>query len=184
MGGTLIVVQGFETSRYLGKMFDAPTRIQSSRLSQIISTVVYLVFIALATPLMHFLGDTVKDNDLIMLAGKASVLLPLPLVIAAVLSQFSAAVADTLGGSGNAVEATHNHVNLKQATLLICGGAVILAFAPTLTILALASRAFAFYYMLQCFVASTLTQSALQRTLFRLLAAVLAFITFFSVPAG
>ena len=184
VGGTLIVVQGFETSRYLGKMFDAPTRIQSSRLSQIISTVVYLVFIALATPLMHFLGDTVKDNDLIMLAGKASILLPLPLVIAAVLSQFSAAVADTLGGSGNAVEATHNHVSLKEATLLICGGAVILAFAPTLTILALASRAFAFYYMLQCFVASTLTKSALQRTLFRLLAAVLAFITFFSVPAG
>ena len=184
VGGTLIVVQGFETSRYLGKMFDAPTRIQSSRLSQIISTFVYLVFIALATPLMHFLGDTVKDNDLIMLAGKASILLPLPLVIAAVLSQFSAAVADTLGGSGNTVEATHNHVSLKEATLLICGGAVILAFAPTLTILALASRAFAFYYMLQCFVASTLTKPALQRTLFRLLAAVLAFITFFSVPAG
>ena len=184
VGGTLIVVQGFETSRYLGKAFDAPTRIQSCRLSQIISTVVYLVFIALATPLMHFLGDTVKDNDLIMLAGKASVLLPLPLVIAAVLSQFSAAVADTLGGSGNTVEATHNHVSLKEATLLICGGAVILAFAPTLTILALASRAFAFYYMLQCLVASTLTKSAQQRFLFRLLAAVLAFITFFSVPAG
>jgi hypothetical protein len=184
VGGTLIVVQGFETSRYLGKAFDASTRIQSSRLSQIISTFVYLVFIALATPLMHFLGDTVKDNDLIMLAGKASILLPLPLIIAAVLSQFSAAVADTLAGSGNTVEATHDHVDMKHATLLICGGAVILAFAPTLTILALASRAFAFYYMLQCFVASTLTKSAQQRYLFGLLAAVLAFITFFSVPAG
>ena len=68
VGGTLIVVQGFETSRYLGKAFDASTRIRSSRLSQIISTIVYLSFIALATPLMHFLGDTVKDNDLIMLA--------------------------------------------------------------------------------------------------------------------
>jgi hypothetical protein len=38
--------------------------------------------------------------------------------------------------------------------------------------------------MLQCFVASTLTKSAQQRYLFGLLAAVLAFITFFSVPAG
>ena len=182
--GTLIAVQGFETSRYLGKEFDAPTRIQSCRLSQIISTVVYLVFIALATPLMHFLGDTVKDNDLIMLAGKASVLLPLPLVIAAVLGQFSAAVADTLGGSGNTVEATHNRVDMKHATLLICGGAVILCFAPTLTILALASRAFAFYYMLQCLVASGLAKSTLQRCFFYLLAAVLAFITLFAVPAG
>ncbi len=184
VGGTLIVVQGFETSRYLGQAFDAPTRIRSCRLSQIVSTVVYLVFIALAMPLMHFLGDTVKDNDLIMLAGKASVLLPLPLVIAAVLSQFSAAVADTLGGSGNTVEATHNHVDMKHATLLICGGAMVLCFAPTLTILALASRAFAFYYMLQCLVASSLAKSPLQRCFFYLLAAVLAFITLFAVPAS
>ncbi len=184
VSGTLIVVQGFETSRYLGRKFDTETRIGSCRLSQIVATVVYLIFVALALPLMHFLGDVVKDNDLIMLAGKASVLLPLPLVIAAVFSQFSAAVADTLGGSGNIVESTHNHVGLKQATLLICGGAVILCFAPTLTILALASRAFAFYYMLQCLVASSLAQSALQRCFFYFVAAILAFITLFAVPAG
>ena len=135
-------------------------------------------------PLIHFLGATAKDNDLILLAGKASVLLSLPLVIAAVLSQFSAAVADTFGGSGNIVETTHGHVNLKLATLLICGGAMILCSAGTLTILALASRAFAFYYMLQCLVASSLAKSVLQRLFFRLLAAVLAFITIFAVPAA
>jgi hypothetical protein len=184
VAGTLIVVQGFETSRYLGTTFDTDTRIKSCRLSQIVSTVIYLIFVALAVPLMHFLGDTVKDNDLIMLAGKASVLLPIPLVCAAVLSQFSAAVADTLGGSGNAVEATHNHIDSKHATLLICGGAVILCFAPTLTILALASRAFAFYYMLQCLVAASLTKSSLQRMFFCLIATVLGFITMFAVPAG
>jgi hypothetical protein len=184
VGGTLIVVQGFETSRYLGKAYDADTRIKSCRLSQIVATVVYLIFVALAVPLMHFLSDPVKDNDLIMLAGKASVLLPIPLVCAAVLSQFSAAVADTLGGSGNTVEATHNRIDAKHATLLICGGAVILCFAPTLTILALASRAFAFYYMLQCLVASSISKSTPQRVAFCLLAAVLAFITLFAVPAG
>ena len=48
-----------------------------------------------------------------MLADKAALLLPLPLVIAAVLSQFSAAVADTLAGSGNTVEATHNRVDMQ-----------------------------------------------------------------------
>ena len=184
IAGTLIVVQGFETSRYLGKALDAQTRVQSCRLAQIIATVVYLAFVALATPLMHFLGDTVKDSDLILLAGKASVLLPLPLVIAAVLSQFSAAVADTLGGAGNTVEATHDHVDMNHATLLICGGAVVLCFAPTLTILALASRAFAFYYMLQSLVAASLSPSALQRCFFYLLTAILTFITLFAVPAG
>ena len=70
---------------------------------------------------MHFLGDTVKDNDLIMLAGKASLLLPIPLVCAAVLSQFSAAVADTMGGGGT-VEATKGRIDNKHAYLIICGG--------------------------------------------------------------
>ena len=37
LGGTLITVQGFETSRYLGEEFDADTRIRSCRLSQIIA---------------------------------------------------------------------------------------------------------------------------------------------------
>ncbi len=184
VGGTLIVVQGFETSRYLGEEFDADTRIASCRWSQVISTVVYLVFVASATPLMHVLGDKVEDDGLILLAGKASVLLPVPLVIAAVLSQFSAAVADTFGGSGNAVEATHGKVDMKWATVVICGGAMILCFAPTLTILALASRAFAFYYMLQCLVAASISKSAGPRWGFRLVAGVMAFITFFSVPAG
>jgi hypothetical protein len=184
VGGTLIVVQGFETSRYLGGEFDRATRIKSCRLSQIISTVVYLVFIALATPLMHFLGDTVKDNDLIMLAGKAAVLLPIPLICAAVLSQFSAAVADTMGGGGNMVESTHNHVNSRHAYLIICGGALVIAFFPTLTIIALASKAFAFYYMLQCIISIKVTRSGFQKIFFGVIAAVLAFITVFAVPAG
>ena len=184
VAGTLIVVQGFETSRYLGEEYDEETRIKSCRLSQIVSTVVYLLFVGLATPLMHYLGDTVKDNDLIMLAGKASILLPIPLVCAAVLSQFSAAVADTMGGGGNMVEATKNRIDSKHAYLIICGGALVLAFFPTLTILALASRAFAFYYMLQCVISITVAKTVTQKVFFGVIAAVLAFITLFAVPAG
>ncbi len=184
LGGTLIVVQGFETTRYLGAEFDADTRIRACRLSQLTSTVVYLAFIALATPLMHFLGESVADNALIMLAGKASVLLPVPLVIAAVLSQFSAAVADTLGGGGNLAETTHDHVDERHAYLLICGIAVALAAFDTLAILALASRAFAFYYTLQCLVALPFARNATERAGFMLVAAALFFITLFAVPAG
>jgi hypothetical protein len=184
IGGTLIVVQGFETSRYLGEEYDADTRIKSSRVSQVISTLVYVIFLALATPLMHFLEGLVEDNGLILLAAKASVLLPIPLVLAAVLSQFSAAVADTMGGGGNMAEVTKEHVSSRCAYLLISGGAVALAFVPTLTILALASRAFAFYYMLQCFVAMGVTKNALRRLAYGCIAAVLAFIVVFSVPAG
>ena len=115
---------------------------------------------------------------------KASVLLPLPLVLAAVLSQFSAAVADTIGGGGNMVEVTKQHVTSKCAYILICGAAAVLAFVPTFTILALASRAFAFYYMMQCLVAITVMKPGPRRTATGFLAAILAFITVFAVPAG
>jgi hypothetical protein len=184
VGGTLIVVQGFETSRYLAEEFDTETRIRSCRLSQIVSTGVYIVFILLAIPLMHFLGAKVEDNALTMLAGKASVLLPVPLVIAAVLSQFSAAVADTIGGGGNMVEATKQHVDSRHAYLLICGIAIMVAFFNTLTVLALASRAFAFYYTLQCLVAFNVSKTPSQKFGIALVAAALGFITLFAVPAG
>ena len=82
------------------------------------------------------------------------------------------------------VEATHDHVDSKHANLIICSGAIILACFPTLTILALASKAFAFYYLLQCLIAITIAKSVLQRGFFTAIAAILAFITLFAVPAG
>jgi len=184
LGGTLIVVQGFETSRYLGSEFDRELRIWSCRSSQIVSTVIYLVFVAAATPLMHFLGDEVQDNGLLILAAKAAYWLVTPLVIAAVLSQFSAAVADVVAAGGTVEETTDGRVDDRQAYVLICGIAVILAFAPTLTILSFASRSFAFYYFLQCLVALSVTENQLHKVAISILAFILAFITLFAVPAG
>ena len=125
---------------------------------------------------------TIVGGTLIVVQG--SVLLPVPLVIAAVLSQFSAAVADTIGGGGNMVEATKQHVDSRHAYLLICGIAVMVAFFNTLTVLTLASRAFAFYYTLQCLVAFNVSKSPAQRFGIALVAAALGFITLFAVPAG
>jgi hypothetical protein len=184
LGGTLIVVQGFETSRYLGSEYDRDLRIWSCRSSQIVSTIIYLLFVAAATPLMHFLGNQVQDNGLLVLAAKASPLLPVPLVFAAVLSQFSAAVADVVAAGGNVAESTQGRVDERRAYVLICGIAIVLAFASTLTILSFASRAFAFYYFLQCLVAISVSRSKAQKVAMGLLAAVLVFITMFAVPAG
>jgi hypothetical protein len=105
-------------------------------------------------------------------------------VITAVLSQFSAAVADVVGGGGTLAETTQGRVDEGRAYMLICGIAVILAFASTLTILAFASRAFAFYYFLQCLVAISVSKKAGQKAAIGVLAAILAFITLFAVPAG
>jgi len=185
VAGTLIVVQGFETTRYLGGIYDAGVRISASRWSQVISTVVYVVFVALALPLVHLLNGQYDDNGLIKLASFASTLLIVPLIVAAALSQFSAAVADTIAATGNMDEVTHGELKAKCGYLVVGVGAIALTWsANTYEIIALASRAFAFYYMLQCLVAISVSKSTSRRVGMAVLAAVLAFITVFAVPAS
>ena len=185
VAGTLIVVQGFETTRYLGDEYKTDIRVSASRWSQIISTCVYLLFIAAAMPLVHTLNGQYDDNSLIKLAGVASSMLVAPLIVAAALSQFSAAVADTLAATGNMQEVTNGQLKTRYGTLLVGCGAIVLSWsADTLEIIALASRAFAFYYMLQCLVAISVSKSVARRVGMIAVAIVLGFITIFAVPAG
>jgi len=185
VAGTLIVVQGFETPRYLGGTFDPDTRVRASRWSQIISTGVYLLFVALAMPVVHTLNGKYDDDSLIALVGVAASLLVVPLIAAAALSQFSAAVADTLAATGNMQETTHGHLKAKWGCIMVGGGAIALTWsANTLEILALASRAFAFYYMLQCLVAISVSKSSVQRAGMAVVAVALGFIAVFAVPAA
>lgn len=185
VAGTLIVVQGFETPRYLGEEFDAHTRVRASRYSQMISTAVYLAFVALAMPVVHTLAGNFGDNSLIKLATAMTPLLLLPVVAAAALSQFSAAVADTLAATGNMEEVTHRHIKERAGYIIIGAGAVALTWsADTFEIVAFASRAFAFYYLLQCLVAMSVSRGLWQRAGFLLVAGLLGFVAVFAVPAG
>ena len=185
VAGTLIVVQGFETPRYLGQRFDTWTRIRASRWSQYISLTAYVLFVALALPVVPALNGQYSDNSLIMLAAVVSVLLSAPLIIAAGLSQFSAAVADTLAAAANLEELTRQRISQRWGYLLVGGTAMVLAWTgSTFEVIALASRAFALYYLLQCMVALSVCSNRLQRVRFFLVAGVLAFVLVFAVPAG
>jgi hypothetical protein len=184
VAGTLIVVQGFETTRYLGGQYDAVTRIRASRWSQIISTVIYIAFVALVTPIVAALGGEYHDNSLIDLTRHAVPFMVVPLIIAAALSQFSAAVADVITSVGNIEEATGNRIKSRFAYILVGFGAAMLTWqANTFELVALASRAFAFYYLMQCLVAICVTRSRLRRIGFALVALALAFIAIFAIPA-
>lgn len=185
VAGTLIVVQGFETTRYLGEHFNANLRIRAARWSQYISLTVYVVFVALALPLVSVLNGEYDDNSLIVLAGTASILLPVPLILAAGLSQFSAAVADTLAAVANMRETSAERIAPQWGYLAVGVAAIALAWSgSTFQIIAIASRAFAFYYLLQCVVAWSVCENKIERLRFVGIGVILAFVLIFAVPAG
>lgn len=185
VAGTLIVVQGFETPRYLGRRFDTWTRIRASRWSQYVSLAIYVAFVAVALPLVPLLNGQYADNSLIRLTAAVSVLLSVPLILAAGLSQFSAAVADTLAAAGNLEEVTWRRLTQRWGYLLVGGAAMALAWTgSTFTVIALASRAFALYYLLQCLVALSVCRNHRERVRFFLVALALGFVLLFAVPGG
>jgi hypothetical protein len=151
--GLLIVVQGFETSRYLGDEHPAEQRIATMRTAQIVSTVIYLLFIALATVLFHEnLGADV--TAIIGMTKTVAVVLPILITVAAIGSQFSAAVADNEGAGGLIEDITQHKVTVRYAYLLILMVTVVLVWSANVNeIITYASRAFALYYTLQCAVA-------------------------------
>ena len=119
------------------------------------------------------------------LAAAVSVLLAMPLILAAGLSQFSAAVADTLAATANLEEVTRLRVTQRWGYLLVGSAAIALAWTgSTFTVIALASRAFALYYLLQCLVALSVCRNHRERARFFLVALALSFVLLFAVPAG
>ncbi len=186
IAGTLIVVQGFETTRYLSFEFDEKTRIEACRKSQIFSSIIYIVFVTLAIPIMYKIDLTgsIGTNKLIDLTRIAAPMLVVPLIIAAVFSQFSAAVADCFGASGNMSEITKNKLSVKKSSCIIIVGALILTWIINSgRVVSLASQAFALYYLIQSASALSVATKIRDKILFSILIVILFFITFFSLQA-
>ena len=151
--GLLIVVQGFETSRYLGDEHPAEERIVTMRWAQLLSAGIYVIFIALVTVLFQTgLGTDV--TAIVTMARPVAIVLPFCISIAAIGSQFSAAVADNEGAGGLIEDITHRRVPIRYAYLLILAVTLVLTWETNVNqIIAYASRAFALFYALQCLVA-------------------------------
>lgn len=151
--GLLIVVQGFETSRYLGGQHPAGLRITTMRRAQLLSGGIYLLFVALATVL--FEADMGSDVTAILnLTAPLAVVLPLLLVAAALGSQFSAAVADTAGAGGLLEDLSQRKLPARYGYLIILLLTLAITWGTDVhQVIALASRAFALFYALQCGVA-------------------------------
>lgn len=164
MAGLIVTVQGFETSRYLGATYDAATRIQSMRLAQLLSTVIYVVYIALLTYSLDSSALTLDETAIIDLMGVVAPILPLLLVAAALSAQFSAAVADTSGSGGLIAELSKGKVSPKFAYAILVGIGLLLTWTANIfDIISYASRAFAGYYAIQAAIAAMAAHANGQR---------------------
>ena len=195
LAGALLVVQGFETSRFLGDKYTREVRVASMRLAQIISGVLYVVSVVLLMPVVQQMDLVhVELSGIIDAMRPVAFILPLMLMLAALMSQFSAAVADMGGGGGLLRENSHGRLSSRFGYVSVAACAILLVWAvDLLEIITIASRAFAAYYFLQTLLAiiynykdclPTARLRVVDEILFVSLAVILAYIVLFSIPAG
>jgi hypothetical protein len=185
--GCVILVQGFETSRFLGKSYPAALRVRSMRWAQLLSTAIYVAFIALLLPHVPpgHAGSAIEETEIIDIVGQLAELLGLLLVAAAVASQLSAAIAD-MSGAGGLLNELAPWMPPRRAYVAVAAVAIGLTWSVDLFgIIAIASRAFAVYYALQCGLASMLaTAQPLRRTLYAIGVALALVVVLFGLPVG
>jgi hypothetical protein len=96
----------------------------------------------------------IQIAEIVSATGLAATVLPLMLIVAAIMNQFSAAVADTVGAGCLASESSSGKLPTNKGYLLVSLFAIMLVWTvDLLEIISFASRAFALYYLLQCVVA-------------------------------
>ncbi len=190
LGGMILVVQGFETSRYLGRYYNPTLRTLTMRRAQILSGAIYVTFAVLIVPLFGHLGSGPQETSIIDAARYVAPLLAPLLIVAAIASQLSAAAADAAGGSEMITERPR-HEPGNVGYLVVAAGATVIVWATDVFgIVSIASRAFAAYYLCQAVIAAA-TATHTRPKNYRLVATanvalslLLAFIVIAAVPGA
>lgn len=147
--GLLIIVQGFETSRYINYAYKPNIRIKTMRYAQWISGGIYVAFVGLSMVMFNSI-QSIDEKTVIDLCRVIAPLLPILLIIAAVISQFSAAIADIVGSGGLLEEATYHKIKVQNCYIVITMVALLITWLVNIyEIISLASKAFAAYYAIQ-----------------------------------
>lgn len=149
--GLIILVQGFETSRYLGAAYDAETRVRTMRRAQWIAFAIYLLFVALLTPYLDGkLPAKGGETHIITLLAPLGMMVSPFVIGAALLSQLSAAVADMNGSSGLIGSASGGRLPMALGYAVTAAASAVLVWCfDIFQIIAWASKAFVLYYAIQ-----------------------------------
>ncbi len=159
--GLLILVQGFETSRFLGAAYPAELRIKTMKTAQLLSAAIYIAFFLLMIPLMGADSRESGVAAIVDMVRPVSFVLPLLITVGALASQSSAAVADAIGAGGLLNDITKGRIPVRYTYPWIATVSAIVTWeTDVFSLIAFASRCFALYYALQCLVA---TLSAYER---------------------
>ena len=155
--GLLVTVQGFETSRYLGDSYAPSIRIRSMLIAQLVASAIYMTYVIPLSASFASGGFALSETAIIDLMTRVSTLLAPMLILAALSSQFSAAVADTACAGGLVEELTASKLRLDPRwgyVLVVFSGLVLTWIADIFSIISYASRAFALYYAIQSCLAA------------------------------
>jgi len=188
--GAFLIVQGFETCRYMGNVYSPAERVAAMRHAQLLSAGIYVVFIGLASILLESVSS-ISETGVILLAAQVALIAPYMLIIGAATAQFSAAVADTLASGGLVEAATYGKLGHRNVYVAVMAVALVLLWTShILSIIAYASRAFAAYYAVQCAMAATHSAVAGSGTrriprsvFFAVLSLVMLLTAIFGIPA-
>lgn len=187
--GLVILVQGFETSRFLGAAYDRETRVRTMRYAQWIATAVYLLFFLFITS--YFTGDPITHDDetaIIDLLRPVGVMVAPVIILTALASQLSAAVADMNGAGGLLAESSGKRVSVKIGNLVTAVVAIGIIWATDIFgIIAWASRAFVVFYALQSLQAALSAWrkgQPVRATLFAFAVMLALVVVVFAIPAA
>lgn len=186
LAGLLLITQGFETVKFLGDDYSVSMRKKASIIAQLIAACVYIVFIPLSGPINRSLPH-ITETAIISVVSTIALGMGLVLSVSAMLSQFGATIADTIGASGLIEEESKRLLNERQAYLPVVGiGIIMLWFFPILDLITHASRAFAAYYLAQTIIATVISyerKKGSQCVLYSLLTILLFVIVIIAKPA-
>lgn len=155
MIGLFAIVQGFEASRYIGVRFAAEQRISTMRAAQIISTVVFVVFVlALLVVFLPPVGQ--PDGAAILEAADEVGGAPLPwlLLLAAIGSQTSAIIGATSSRSDMLVD--RKVARGLTFPIILVPAILLVVFVDLNVAVNLASRVFAAFFTIQASLAALL----------------------------
>ncbi|MGI9557250.1 MAG: hypothetical protein ACR2N5_04835 [Solirubrobacterales bacterium] len=185
--GLFAMVQGFEAARYMGAYFGGEKRISTMRMAQGIATVVFVLLITFSLLLFVEVKPPPDGTAIFVISKEVSAFLPFLILAAALGSQLSAIVNAAESRSEMVVAQLGKGFGQKWTFPLILVPAIVVGLLTDITsAVAIASRVFAAYFLVQALIAGQLawrTRSWSWLALFTFIGFAMAIVAIFGIPA-